>query len=171
MSNLKKLLFNALELAKLEEKATKNTVIAKQIGSVINKNFKDRETQEEVSRLMKGSAPAEINSESGGPKGLKVWKPGMSKKNSNKASSTKEVAAVDNTTSDDNGDILDDDFNPKKIAEMTPQAIIDHFGTMDKVREASKNLGYTIDPAIEPMKFIEEFQEAVLLSNMESEEE
>lgn len=169
MSEIKELLFAALKLAKKKEKASRNTAITKEIGAVINKHFKNRRTKAEVVAIIKSSAPAVVTPAEAGAGDLKVWSgPSQSKKTMNVAkASVKAQAAVDeDTASDDN-----DELELSQITEMTPQKIIDHYGTVDKVRAKAKALGMTIDQDLEAMEFIQEFQEQVLILVMDEDDE
>lgn len=73
--NIREMLFEAYEYAKSVEVETRDTLIAKQIESLIRRNFKSRETMHRISDIKKsngiGTTPAEMRTSN--TKKYNVW--------------------------------------------------------------------------------------------------
>lgn len=165
--NIENLLIEALKKAKAEEATSRNTALPKEIAAILTKHYKSKDMLLKTQGILKSKAPEPAASTSSE---WKDWEgpSSSSKKSTNVAkASTKKEIAVDN--SDDDND--QDEVSLEELVNMNDQQMLDHFGTIPKMREFAKDLGFPTNPDESAKEFMESFREQLIFSIDEATDE
>lgn len=170
---LKQILFGALKESKSQDVSSRASTLTKQLGQLLNQHFKSKATAIEVAAIIKSRTVQSPLSLTTAPraktrtKSWVSWEVGadMTKKNSNEPlkNGTKAGVVAKKGEADDPNEDLDDldDVDFARLAELTPQAIIDYFGTFPSVVEFAKEMGFEIDVELDPMDYLVAFKNEI----------
>ena len=150
-------LVKLLKKAKKAEDSTRNTTLTRDIASVLNKHFKSQEMLLWTSNMVRNDLPRTTNQKGkGGSK--KEWVPGEAARKKKETSVTGKKKSKDvvgkRPVTEEKTETLD--LTLADYAAMTPQAMIDHFGSLPKVKAFAKEMGFSVDNELEPMDYLTE---------------
>jgi len=162
--NVEDLFFKLLETIKKEE--PRNSKVASDVVKMIKRHCKGKGNGLRIQSIMKAKRDVQL------PLGE-----GSSWSDWNGPSPFKSTKKKQNQVVVDKPEPVDtEQLDLEEIANLNAQGILDHFGTLAKVKEFAKNLGLEMAPELESMDYIHEFKEkltnaALALLDDESEDD